>query len=127
MVNPAILNICSLVNSYVYTSYSSPEIDLKMVQDLLQLSDLEWSHILETAAACGELLYLWGKKSNPEPTARSIGQSALVFQSYCEALPQSVYSKFAVRCRPFKKSSSDISGPDETFTPKLFCLDLKKC
>ena len=104
--------------------------DLKMVQDVLQMSNLEWTHILETATASGELLYLWGKKSNQEPAIQAgnqVSQSALVFQSYCETLPQSVYAKFVIRCRPFKKTSPDFSSSEETFTPKLFCLDLKKC
>jgi hypothetical protein len=42
------------------------ETELKMVQDLLLLSDAEWRHILDTAAEAGELLYLSSKKSDQE-------------------------------------------------------------
>ena len=105
-----------------------------MVQDILRLNQAEWSHVLETAMSVGELLYLTRKYQGSRH--QSGDKSYHLFQSYCETLPQTVYCKYLVHCRPFKRDNLEaVAGTSGTqmntrngpFVPKLFCLDLIKC
>lgn len=108
--------------------------ELKMVQDILRLNQAEWDHVLETAMSVGELLYLTRKYQDSRHQGGD--KSYCLFQVYCETLPQTVYCKHLVHCRPFKRdnleavvstSGSQASTKDGYFVPKLFCLDLIKC
>jgi hypothetical protein len=98
-----------------------------MIQELLLLNSFEWNFILESAVACGELLYLPKKSETSKSFDRDKGQ--ILFQAFCEAWPKSVYSKFVVQCRPFKRTNLEAASglQDESAFPKLFCLDLTKC
>jgi len=103
-----------------------------MVQDILRLNQAEWNHVLETAASVGELLYLTRKFQDSHNQRGD--KSIQIFQAYCEMLPQTVYSKYLLNCRPFKRdnleaipSGSQSNATEGNFVPKLFCLDLIKC
>ena len=103
--------------------------DAKMVQDLLQLSDCEWEHILDETLQSGELLYLANNKTEIESafkTGSDLDRAKLLFHTYCQKLPQSIYCKFVVRCRPFKASNLDFCTRDDASQLKLFCLDIYK-